>query len=116
MSLGGFFALSIAGIIAGFIYEVGVLIRFLLKNKIWFTVIVDFFVACFMGVCFVFAEFKYLNFVISFYSVSFFVFGIILERISIGFLLAKNLFRIYNYIVRLLSKFSKTKLGRKITK
>lgn len=116
MNLGGFFALSIAGIIAGFMYEVGVLIKFIFKNKIWATIIVDFCVTCLMGFCFIFAELKYLDFTISFYSVTFFVLGVCVERISIGFLLAKNLFRIYNSIVKMCKKFCKTKFGSKITK
>lgn len=116
MSLGGFFALSIAGIIAGFVYEIGVFVRFCFKNRIWATVVVDFAVACLMGLCFIFAEYRFLNFALSFYSVAFFVVGIALERISVGFLLAKNLFRVYNYVIKVWTKLAKTRFGRKITK
>ena len=114
MQLGGFFVLSIAGIAAGFIYEIGVVARSVLKNKIWSTVLIDFVVAILMGGTFIFVEIKYLNFQIFGFGVASYIFGILLERISFGFLLAKLLSRIYNKVRKLADGAKNTKLGKRV--
>ena len=116
MPLGGFFVLTIAGILAGFVYEIGVVVKLIFKNRIWAMVVIDFFAAAAMGALFVAAEILYLNFRIFGFGVASFVFGIVIERISIGFLLAKILSGVYNKVGKVVAKFQKTKIGTKLLK
>lgn len=112
MSVGGFFVLAAAGIVAGFVYELGLFVRRLFKDNVAVSVVVDFVTAIIAGAIFVFVELKYLNFNIYGFGLASFVLGFVAERISLGFLLAKIFRAIYNVIVKLTNKFKTTKLGK----
>ena len=116
MPLGGFFALVIAGIFAGFVYEVAGLVKLICKHHILAVIILDFVAAIGFGALFVLVEYFYLDFNVTFLSVLFFALGICLERISLGFLLAKFFRYIYNEIAKVLFKFKTTRVGKKVLK
>ena len=116
MNIGEFFILFSAGIVAGFVFEIGRAIKLLLKNKIYFVIAIDFVVAIAVGVVFVFAEYNYLNFNIFGFTALAFLAGIFVERISLGFLVAKTFFFIYNVFAKWLKKFSATWLGKRTLK
>lgn len=110
MQLGGFFVLATAGIMSGFIYEIGSAINHIFKNRIYIKTVVDFFASVSMGAIFFIAELRYLNFNHMWVGLACFIFGLCIERISLGFLLAKSFNGIYNVAIRLMQKVKKTKI------
>ena len=112
MGIGGFFVLTSAGIFAGFVYEIGLFVTRLLKNKIYIKVVCDFFAAVSMGTILVAASYHYLNFNIHIYGIMCFVLGVLIERISLGFLLAKIFYAIYNVVTKATNKLKTTKFGK----
>ena len=112
MTVGTFFVLFVSGIVAGLLFGFGKLIKRIFFCKIIPTTIIDFFVGIAICGVFFFSEYLFLNFVLSFYGVLAFVFGIVLEQITIGYLLAKYINIMYNW-----AKGAKdTKIGARILK
>ena len=116
MQFGGFIALMSAGIFAGFLYETICVVKKLFCNRIWVVVFCDFIFAVLAGGLFAIVEYKYLNFQIFGFGVAAFVSGIFVERISLGFLLAKTYSYIYNKVKELAKKYANTKFGKKTLK
>lgn len=116
MPLGGFFALAIAGVLAGMVYECFRTARYLFGNKVWLTVVLDLVCVCIMGSFFFVAEFKFLDFKIYGFGILAYILGIIIERSTLGFLLAKYFSYVYNWVKKIASKKPKTKLGKRLLK
>ena len=116
IGVGAFVALVVAGIFAGISYEMGKVARFVFKNNTVVTVLVDFVVACFAGFLFVGASFLFCDFILSGFSFIAFFTGLFLERSTLGFLLAKKIQSVYNWLTNLKNKFAQTRMGKRIFK
>lgn len=111
-----FFIFTAAGIFWGVVREAGQLCRFaFFKSKI-VTTVTDFFVYFSCGIIFLLTSLIFASGAIRGYMVFGFLLGFAVERLSLGFLLAKQLEFIYNWFRNLFKRFSKTKLGKRLTK
>lgn len=116
MTIGAFAAICGAGIFAGLIYDVGKVLRLLFANKILPTVVIDFITALACGGLFVAAQILFCNFALSGYAFLAYFLGLILQRTTLGFLLANHLQSVYNWFKSKKEKFAATRVGRRIFK
>lgn len=114
MEIGEFFAFAIAGIIGGLFFDAGKIVRILFLNKLIVTAIIDFICIVLISFVMFFVHYKYLNFQVGIVSSGIFLLFFGIERISLGFLLAKFSSRLYNCGVKLSLKLKSTQLGKRI--
>lgn len=105
-----------AGVIFGVVREMGAILRFMFGKSKIVTVVTDFVVFLSSGVFFMLASFLFANGAIRGFMVFAFVVGFAIERLTTGFLLAKQLEFVYNFFAKLAKKFSKTRLAKRLVK
>ena len=110
------FAIMFAfGAVIGVIYGILNIPNFI-KQRIWTQIIAD---LIFSTVAFI-TFLLLINFInlgeIRAFLVIGYIFGFIIERITLGKLFAKGYKNVYNYIVKILQHIKKSKFGRFITK
>lgn len=116
MTIYTFVALVAFGIGSGLILEFGRAMRVIFNKNLFATVILDFVATLCVGVVFIYAQFLLCNFNLSVYSICAFVGGILIERATLGFLLAKKFKSFYTYVEMLLKRIKNTKFGKGIFK
>ena len=116
MQVGGFVVLFVSGICSGLVFDLSKLFKFITKNFIAICVIADFLSVIIGGAFFCFAEYYFLDFKLYGFGVIAFLLGFFVERISIGFLLAKTGRWVYNVSVKVNNRLKSTKIFNKIYK
>lgn len=109
-----FLWLVLAGIVFGLLYEAGLFIRRIFNFNTIITIVTDFVVFCIMGLEFFYAIYFANNGIVTWYEVLGFFVGFLLERLSVGKMLANILNLVYNVVRKLISLLKKIKLFKKL--
>lgn len=111
-----FFMMLYVGIVIGLLYEISIFVCKITKNNLVLRNVFDILITIIGSFLFVFAI-NYANFgYFRVYLLAVFVLGFVLERVSIGFLVAKVCDFVYNKIIKLIRQIRRERNDSRKTK